>query len=157
MGKYFSVILIGVLAILTSCADQIELEQTEYMVFGRYGAYCGGETCEEFFRLETERLFEETSDSYPGSGFHPFGQFVQLTQAEFDLAKDIESKFPTRLLVEPDTILGTPDVLDVGSVYFELKTASEHRYWIFNNGSDNMLPEYQVFSTDINTLINQLD
>ncbi len=157
MGKYFSILLIVLLAACISCSDAIELGEGDYMVFGQFNGFCGGESCVDFFRLETDRIFEEKADDYSGQGFHPFNNFVALTEAQFEIAKDLESKFPTRLLVEPDSILGDPNVIDAGSLYFEWKTDTEHRYWIIHKGLNNILPEYAEFSEELSSLIDQLN
>ncbi len=157
MGKYFSFILIVGLLTCLSCSDEVELGDGDYLVFGQYGAYCGGETCVEFYRLESDRIFEETSDQYTGEGFHPFNNFVELPETAVSIAKELETLFPTRLLVEPDTILGETNVIDAGYLYVEWKSETQHRYWIISNSSPNLLPEYRTFATEISNVINELN
>ena len=54
---------------LTSCEkeDNLELSKSDYIIFGHFYGKCMGEQCVEIFRLENEKLFEDTKDQYPNS------------------------------------------------------------------------------------------
>ena len=47
---------------LTSCEkdDNLELSTSDYIIFGHFYGKCVGEQCIEIFRLENEKLFEDT-------------------------------------------------------------------------------------------------
>jgi hypothetical protein len=52
--------------VLTSCKkDNIKLSSSDYIIFGHFYGMCTGEQYFEIFRLEKDKLFEDTKDQYP--------------------------------------------------------------------------------------------
>ena len=95
----------------------------------------------------------------PGRDDFYQGQFdTILADEKFQLVKDLESYFPEGLLDETVIVLGHPDEADGGGIYFEIKTADMHRFWILDQMDYNMPAVYNEFVDHINekiALINQ--
>jgi hypothetical protein len=84
---------------LTSCEKDanLELSTSDYLIFGHFYGKCLGEKCIEIFKLENEKLFEDTKGQYPNSGEFYEGIWVQLSQQKFNDTKDLTKYFPTDL------------------------------------------------------------
>ena len=108
MKKYISIMVSLTVFMLTSCEkdDNLELSTSDYIIFGHFYGKCVGEQCIEIFRLENEKLFEDTKDQYPNSGEFYGGIWVQLSQQKFNDTKNLTKYFPTDLLKETETIIG---------------------------------------------------
>ena len=96
------------LFILTSCEKDanLELSTSDYLIFGHFYGKCVGEQCIEIFKLENEKLFEDTKGQYPNSGEFYEGIWVQLSQQKFIDTKDLTKYFPTDLLNETEKVIG---------------------------------------------------
>ena len=69
-------VIIYTLTFLVFCScnkdDEIELNQTVFLVFGHFYGECIGEECVEIFKLTTNKLYEDTNDNYSGTDFSFF-------------------------------------------------------------------------------------
>ena len=81
---------------------------------------CMGEQCVEIFRLEKDKLFEDTKDLYPSRIDFYDGNYVQLSKQKFNDSKDLTNYFPTELLNETDTVIGQPDAGDWGGTLYRV-------------------------------------
>jgi hypothetical protein len=135
-----------------SCNDALTIDpQDDYIVFGHFDAYCYGgiESCVDFYKLTEDFLLESNVDQYAENGFYPFDDFYALSQDKFDLVKDLGEFVPQELWLETATHIGQPEISDVGSLYFEIKNGTEHRYWVFEVGDLDMPEVYRVFMAKI--------
>lgn len=132
-----------------------------YFIFGHFYGECGGEGCVEIFKLEDEKLFEDTTDVYP-TWMAPFnGTYISLPQEKFELVKDLVEYFPEELYEETGNVIGQPDAADWGGIYVEIKYVEDEEksgFWLLDQNTSNMPDVYNAFVARINEkimLINQ--
>jgi hypothetical protein len=144
--------------LLASCEkdDSIKLSDSDYIVFGHFYGECMGEQCVEIFRLEKDKLFEDTKDQYPNRNDFYVGNFVQLSQQKFNDTKDLTNYFPTDLLNETDTVIGQPDAGDWGGLYVEYYFNGVRKFWLLDQMKSNIPTKYHNFIDKINEKITQL-
>ncbi len=115
MTRFFLITTCFALLVLTSRKkDNVKICASDYIIFGHCYGMCMGEQCVEIFRLEKDKLFEDTKDLYPSRIDFYDGNYVQLSKQKFNDSKDLTNYFPTELLNETDTVIGQPDL-----IYFE--------------------------------------
>ena len=114
---------------------------TDYLMFGHFYGFCHGEQCIEIFKLEKNKILEDSLDKYPDRTTPYLGKFYALDNAKFNLAKDLTGFFPENLLNEPDTTIGCPDCADQGGLYIEYNFKGVHKFW-FIDQSKSSVPEY---------------
>ncbi|MDQ3016161.1 MAG: hypothetical protein M3R25_05505 [Bacteroidota bacterium] len=159
--KYIILFSVIMSAVGLSCEKEdsyCNAGQFYFMAFGHFYGKCGGEGCVEIYKIENEKLYEETRDQYPGDEFYKFEEFVQLSNEKYDQVKDLPSDFPNELWDESETILGIPDGGDWGGVYVEISSSRGHRYFLLDQNENNMASVYNTFVDKINekiTIINQ--
>ncbi|ALI98221.1 hypothetical protein [Rufibacter tibetensis] len=137
-------ILFYCLAVLTlvSCQeDDATLESPDYLVFGHYHGFCGGESCIEIFKIQDGQLYEDTNDRYPSSNKPYEANFVLKSLDLFEKVKDLPHLVPTRLLQEDRTVIGSPDATDGGGYYLEVGVNGMRRYFLIDKFRHNV-PEY---------------
>ena len=142
--KKHSIVLILLLPVLFSCNkkdDAINDSKEGYLVFGRFNGFCKGEECIEIFKIDSSYLFEDSKDAYPSRDTFYSGNFVALSDAKFNVTKDLINSFPMQLLNEKDTVFGCPDFADGGGIYLEYNFNGDHGYWIIDNNLYNV-PDY---------------
>lgn len=150
--KQMASIFLGLgILLFVSCEDTLTIDpQEDYIVFGIFDVYCYGEACVEFYKLTDEVLLESNVDQFTiQNGFYPFVDFYALSSDKFNQVKDLGDFVPSELWDEANTHIGQADVSDAGSLYFEIKKGSEHRYWVFENGDFEMPEVYSVFMSKI--------
>jgi len=153
------IIITAILTIfmLTSCEkDDLELSNLDYIVFGHFYGECMGEQCVEIFKLEKEKLFEDTKNQYPNSNDFYNGNYVQLSQQMFNETKDLTNNFPTDLLNETDIIIGQPDAGDWGGLYVEYNFDGVRRFWLLDQKKSNVPAKYHDFIDKVNEKISLL-
>ncbi len=153
MMNRLTIILFGLGNLLfISCNDTLTIDpQADYIVFGHFDEYCYGgiESCVDFYKLTEDVLLESNVDQYAENGFYPFDDYYQLSQDKFDRVKDLGEFVPQELWIETATHIGQAEISDVGSLYFEIKSGTDHRYWVFENGDFEMPEVYRVFMAKI--------
>ena len=159
--KKFATYIFSALCLVTfsSCEksnDLADAGEFEYMVFGHFYGYCGGEGCIEIFKLDSEHLFEDSTDVYP-SGQQPYnGVFTQLPDEKYQEVKDLLDAFPNELYAEPETIIGMPDAGDWGGIYVEMKFKNDpgrSGFWLLDQHDGNMPQVYNEFVDRVNEKI----
>lgn len=144
---------------MVSCdekADGIKLSDSGYLVFGHFYGMCQGERCIEIFRLEEDKLLEDTKDEYPSRNDFYVGNFVELSRQKFDKTKDLTNYFPTSLLTETDTVIGMPDAGDWGGLYVEYNFNGVRKFWVLDQMTSNVPTKYHTFIDKVNEKITQL-
>lgn len=143
--------------LLTSCKkDDVELSNSDYIVFGHFYGLCIGEQCVEIFRLEDDKLFEDTKDQYPNSNGFYNGNYVQLSQQKFQDTKDLTNSFPADLLNETNTVIGQPDAGDWGGLYIEYSVNGVRKFWLLDQMKSNVPAKYHDFIDKVNEKITEL-
>ncbi len=158
MNKVFNLIFLFLILALVSCQDSIEANlEDDFIIFGNFGAYCYGEGCVQFYKVESDRLLQDIEEDYHG-GFHEFKHFKVLPDSLFELVKDLGDYVPQELLAEPSGQIGEADISDVGVIYFEMKEGTFHQYWSLERGDFEMPLIYVEFMSKVQEkigLINQ--
>ena len=143
--------------LLTSCKkDEVELSDSDYIVFGHFYGECLGEQCVKIFRLEKDKPFEDTKKQYPNRFNFYEGDYVQLSQQKFNDTKDLTNYFPTDLLNESDTVIGQPDAGDWGGLYVEYNVDGVRKFWLLDQMKSNVPSKYHNFIDKVNEKIAQL-
>ncbi len=158
MARFFLIMISLTFLLLTSCKKEcVELSESDYIIFGHFYGECMGEGCIEIFRLEKDKLFEDTRDQYPSRNSFYNGKYVQLPKQKFDKTKDLIKYFPTDLINETDTIIGQPDAGDWGGLYIEYSSNGVRKFWLLDKMKSNVPSKYHDFIDKINEKIKQLE
>ncbi len=157
MTRFYLITTCLTLLSLPSCEkDDVQLSKSDYIIFGHFYRECVGERCVEIFRLEQEKLFEDTKDELPfGNKFYE-GNYVLLSQRQFDRTKDLTNSFPTELLNEANTVIGRPDEGDWGGLYIEYNFNGVRKFWLLDQKHSNVPPIYHNFIDKVNEKIKLL-
>ena len=84
---------------LLSCEDKDPgLGNFDYIVFGHYYGFCGGEACVEIFKVTGSDVYEDTKDVYPGRDGIYSGDYQKLDRSFYTLVKGLENYIPSELL-----------------------------------------------------------
>ena len=159
--KTLASVLIGcVMLFSTSCEKSVEpnlvLSDSDYFIFGRYYGFCVGENCVDVFRLEQNRLLEDSTDVYPPSvGFYT-GNYRLLSKQKYEDAKDIVDFFPKQLLDESSNVIGHPDAGDWGGLYVEYNIDGVRKYWLIDQMKSNVPARYHEFIDKVNEKVDLL-
>ena len=158
--KYLSALVLSTLLFMSCDKDcgNTHSSDFDYLVFGHFFGECGGEGCIEIYKLEEDRLLEDSKDKYPSTDFYN-GSFGQLEDSLFQKVKYLIDILPSELLQNDSTeIFGHPDAGDWGGYYFEFRNDSLHQSWLIDN-AENQLPTYLIdFKNEMGVaiqLINQ--
>ncbi len=125
-------------------------------MFGHFFGFCDGEQCIEIFRLEQERLLEDTKDKYPRTDDFYQGAYVRQTSAHFDACKDLKDFFPADLLLESNHVIGQPDAGDWGGLYIEYNFDGTHQFWLLDLNKRNVPAKYHAFIDKVEEKISLL-
>jgi len=143
--------------LLTSCKkDNITLSKSDYMIFGHFYGRCKGEQCIEIFKLQQDKLSEDTTDQYPNREIFYEGAYVQLSKEKYNETKDLPNYFPTDLLYEKENVIGQPDAGDWGGLYIEYNFKGMRKYWLLDKMKSNVPVKYHNFIDKLNEKITLL-
>lgn len=167
MIRNFLMIICLAIVVLTSCQKSSSalsdsdtsgsgISDSDHIVFGHFYGKCVGEKCIEIFRLEKDKLFEDTKDQRPNSEDFYIGNYVQLSQQKFMDTKDLTTYFPTDLLNETNHVIGQPDAGDWGGLYVEYNFNGVRKFWLLDQMKSNVPTKYHSFIDKINEKIKQL-
>ena len=120
----------------------------ELFIFGKYYGECDGPGCVIIYKMENEKLYEDTLDVVPYLGFLA-GRFVVLPDSDYLIAKELIQKVPTFLFSENKHIYGCPDGGDWGGMYLEIKYGSDHRSWLIDLMNENLSEDLISFKDEV--------
>lgn len=157
--KSFTLLAYCLIVMLNSCEkeNEIKLVDSDYIIFGYYYNMCAG-NCIAFFKLEENKLSKDTRTQYPPlypDGFYN-GNFVPLSQHQFDEVKDLPDYFPTDLLKESGTVIGCPDCADAGGLYIEYNVKGVRKYWHIDKVKSEVPDKYHTFIDKVEEKIELL-
>ena len=68
------------LLFLSACNsdDDAAHANPEYLIFGHFFGECIGEGCVEIFKLDADKLYEDSNDIYPGQSDFYDGNFIRV-------------------------------------------------------------------------------
>lgn len=157
--KAVSLILTSIaMVLLNSCSKDptIRLKESDYLIFGHFYGECSGEGCIEIFKLEQNQLSEDKRDHYPNPTDFYDGDYVKLSQQQFDRTRDLTDYFPADLLNERDRVIGQPDAGDWGGLYIEYNYNGVRKFWLLDQAKRNIPTKYHGFIDKVNEKIKQL-
>lgn len=128
---------------ISGCQKDEELKITgqDYLIFGHFYGECEGETCIEIFKLEGNKLLEDTNDNYPQQATYYNGKFIEHPDSKFNLVKDLPAHLPSDLLKSNQKVIGQPDAGDWGGLYIEYSRNETRQYWLIDQEKSN-IPDY---------------
>lgn len=135
-----------------------EVEE-DYIVFGQFFGLCLGEKCVEIFKIENEKLFEDTADQYPMiNSESPYqGNYIELSQTLYERVSNVKDFFPEELLNETALVIGTPDVTDGGGYYVSIKENGEERHWRIDAIRNNIPAYLHAFTDKIDEAVSSIN
>lgn len=138
---------------LISCKDD-DVVETDYLIFGHFYGECVQESCILMYKVEETRVLADTRQEYPNQQMPYAGNFTEeLSNSDFQIAKDLVDEIPEELFDETETIIGQPDAADQGGLYLEYNFDGERRYWYIDQNK-GFLPQYlHGFIDEINNRI----
>ena len=156
---YFLVIIFACVIGTSSCStnDEIKTSNESFLIFGHFYGECLGEECVEIFKLEDERLFEDTNDLYPNQDNFYSASFVEIGEDKYQLVSDLMDYFPDDLLHETKVVYGCPDCADQGGLYLEYKSGEMHKYWIFDQFKADVPENFHEFMDKVNEKIDLIN
>jgi len=158
MKILFSICLTFILFISCKQEDKtLTIAQPDCFVFGHFYGKCMGEQCVEIYKLEDNKLFEDTKDKYPNRIDFYAGNYVQLSNQKWLNTNDLMRSFPADLLNETDTVIGQPDAGDWGGLYVEYNFNGVRRFWILDQMKSNVPTKYHDFIDIVNQKISFLE
>lgn len=139
MNKLKITTIAAILLWVSSCAtdDKILLNDSNYLIFGRYYGMCDGNNCILTYKLTGEKLYEDTHHNYLAQNFN----FIELAEDKFQLAKDLVQYFPAELLSSKDSIFGCPDCGDQGGLLVKYVENGKEKTWRIDQ-SKSAIPIY---------------
>jgi hypothetical protein len=139
MNKLKITTIAAILLWVSSCAtdDKILLNDSNYLIFGRYYGMCDGNNCILTYKLTGEKLYEDTHHNYLAQNFN----FIELAEDKFELAKDLVQYFPAELLDSKDSIFGCPDCGDQGGLLVRYVKNRKEKTWRIDQ-SKSAIPIY---------------
>ncbi len=132
----------------TACQKENEVqlskdkENVDYLVFGDYYGFCGGE-CAYIFKWQDGRLYADNSVTYyiPDQELAFFSE--PLPSAKAALGLEIVEAFPAYLRGFEKSTFGIPDAADQGGIIIELSENGKATRWHIDN-FEEQLPEALV-------------
>ena len=137
--KTIKIVLITLLLINTSCTDNTEEEINtfDYLTFGHFYGFCGGDDCVKTYQLTNENLYKDTVKDYSGEVLN----FIELSHEKFELTKDLIDTFPIELLENDTTFIGCPDCTDGGGLFIQYSKNDIVKSWRIDLFKENT-PDY---------------
>jgi len=146
-----------IVLLFSSCKKEtMDLAENDYLVFGHFYGECMGEGCVEIFRIESDKLLEDTKDTYPGSIDFYKANYKSLSVEDFQNTQDLVSYFPNDLLTEKNTVIGQPDAGDWGGIYIEYNYKGIHKFWLIDKMKSNVPDKYYNFIDKVEEKISKL-
>ncbi len=114
----------------------------EYLLFGYYHGFCGGEECIEIFKLTDAQLYELVDDPYPDAADFPLSStIVPLDSTLYEQVAFVKDLVPQELLDSEESIFGIPDAYDQGGFILEWDYDGQTGLWLMDTDT-TALPEY---------------
>ena len=133
-------LILAAVVLLIACTksdNNMTINEQNFLVFGHFYGFCGGESCVETFKLTDEKLFEDTIDDYMGQNL----EFEELESGLFLQVNDLPDFFPNQLLNESETVFGCPDCADGGGLFVQYSKNGNTKSWRIDKDYNN-IPSY---------------
>lgn len=148
------IILLGLFTFTCNGLTNSSTKQTDYIIFGSFYGMCVGDDCVANFKLTDDDLYKDQNDSY--AGMKDFS-FKKLSAEKFEVAKDLYSKIPSKLLSSESQTFGCPDCADQGGIYLAISRDGSVKEWKIDQDKDNIPGYLHDFVDEVNAKIRELD
>ena len=129
------------------------LEDDDFLIFGTFYGECIGDQCVRTYKLTDTELYVDTKKQYAGQDY----DFELMSDEDFQIAKELDSKFPSKLWDETEQTIGCPDCYDQGGVLIDIEDNDEKGYWLVDQTTDD-IPNYLVpFIEEVNEVVQKLN
>lgn len=147
-----------------TAADLLDDCSPDELIFGQYYGECFGDYCIVNYRLESPSwcndstffLYKDTSKTYPSVVDYIEGKYVQQSKEKLQLAKDLLTLFPSKLMDDTTKVFGCPDCADGGGLYIERSVNRIRRKWLIDKNTSNLPIEYKEFVDSVNAKLQKL-
>jgi hypothetical protein len=151
---------VGVSCLLFSACDdddkKIDEPMPDRFVFGDYYGMCSGDNCIDLYRIEGERVWEDSKNEYPEAKLYS-GNYTPRTDINYNDVKSLLEKIPEELFDETETILGEPDAADGGGYYVEIARDNNVRVWLIDKNKIAGREYLDEFKEEMNTKLTLLE
>lgn len=141
--------------IITSCdKEENSIPDTpdmgaDYFIFGRYYGECLGSECVQIFLLQDGKLYEDTTDQYPGIGLLPYGgAYILLSDALYETVADVPAAVPAALYSDSINVFGCPDCHDQGGFLIQLQQDDTVQFFVIDTDT-SAIPSYLYDITEM--------
>ena len=139
---------------LLSCEnDQIKLNESNYLIFGRFYGMCIGSSCVLTYKLTDKGLYEDTNHNYSGNSYN----FAAMDKKKHMIAKDLPDFFPQELLHEKEGIIGCPDCYDQGGILIQYIQNGKTKTRRIDNDKKNVPVYLHDFIDKVHEKINLIN
>lgn len=114
------VILIAIIACKKNDSPKYTTSDIDYILFGTFAGECGGEQCIEIYKMQASKLFEDTTDTYPGAISNPTRTYNLLEDSVYQKVKYLKDSIRSEILNDTSKVFGCPDCHDQGGVYIKI-------------------------------------
>jgi hypothetical protein len=143
---------LSIVILLIACGKEDAVKDSDTFIFGHFFGECIGELCVEIYKIENDKLYEDTNDQYPSINGNTYS-WVERDDVDIQEIEDILLDVPEKLFEETDQIIGMPDAGDWGGIYVKLIREDETFFWLIDHADEN-IPSYLVdFTTSIKNSI----
>lgn len=130
------------------------LQGDDYLIFGKFYGFCGG-NCTHLYKMTATELFADNMDRYEYDKEVTFDK-TNLGAAKIEIAKTVCSQYTSEIKNEKNERIGCPDCHDQGNIYVELKQNGKVQKW-YIDPSLNAQPAYlQPFAKAIEDAVVKL-
>ncbi len=142
-----------------------ESSTSEYLLFGRVGLGWGCSS-PAIYKLQDGKLYVDTSGTYCKTRETYTFKGTVLSDAQYQLAKDLSTSFPSDLNSQASQTFGCPGCADGGMIYIQKKASNGTlKTWLIDDsiltpdpaGIDNTFPVYLInYTQKIYTILETL-
>lgn len=130
------------------------LQGDDYLIFGKFYGFCGG-NCTQLYKMTNTELFADNIDRFEHNKEVTFDK-TNLGAAKIEIAKTVCSQYANDIKNEKSDRIGCPDCFDQGNIYVELKQNGKVQKW-FIDPTVNAQPEYlKPFAKAIEDAVTKL-
>ena len=156
--KNLLTIMVALAVSLIGCQEDVPTPYVgDYLIFGHFYGECYGESCVVTFKLEEDRLLQDTRAQHLGQPFNFEEDYRVLERADFERAQELLTVFPDSLLAQPDARFGCPDCRDQGGLYIEYQQGSRRGSWAIDQDQDEVPAYLHDFMDQVNETIRLLN
>lgn len=160
------------ITLFTACKTDIsgdnitpESSISEYLLFGRVGLGWGCNS-PAIYKLQDGKLYADTSGIYCKTKETYTFKGSVLSDAQYQLAKDLSTSFPSDLTSQASQTFGCPGCADGGMIYIQKKASNGTlKTWLIDDsiltpdpaGIDKTFPVYLInYTQQITTILETL-